>query len=720
MSNYGAKKLATNNFGHSQEWNSFDKYPRQMADVNGDDRDDIIAFGYDNVVVSLGESDGTFGQAFVANNDAFSTSKGDWSSFDKYPRQVADVNGDGRADIIGFGYDNVLVSLGESNGTFAQALVANNDAFSTSKGDWSSFDKYPRQVADVNGDGRADIIGFGYDNVLVSLGKSNGTFAQAFVANNDAFSTSKGDWSSFDKYPRQVADVNGDGRADIIGFGYDDVFVSLGESNGTFGQAFVAKNDGFTVSQGNWSSFDKYPRQVADVNADGRADLVGFGPDSVQIALGQSNGTFGSTTVAKDDDFTVNKGGWTSFDGKPRQLGDVNGDGRADIVGFAEDGAYVALANNETTQPGNNENIVGGYLPYWEIDNTTELTDFPGDKLTHLFYAFADIDPQGNVTLKPNEDDDIDALKSIKAQNPNLKILVSIGGAGDHDFSPVASNAESRANFVQSAVQFMKDNGFDGIDIDWEFPEKEENNNYLQLLGDLRQELNNTSAADGKDYQLTTALPASPLQLSPSDYGNSPYDFNPTFLKTTSDYVDFINVMSYDYHGTWEPTTNHQAALYKSNNDTSYNSDKVNVDWGIQEYLNAGVEAKDIVLGVPLYGQRWVGVEPGPNNDGLFQNGIQPKKPDEGTPTPLYNELHSKVGKNGYELYWDDSAKVPYIYNSQTKEFSTYENKQSVLGKVDYVEQQELGGMFFWHLGGDLPITSPDSLVNTAASELMV
>ena len=77
------------------------------------------------------------------------------------------------------------------------------------------------------------------------------------------------------------------------------------------------------------------------------------------------------------------------------------------------------------------------------------------------------------------------------------------------------------------------------------------------------------------------------------------------------------------------------------------------------------------------------------------------------------------MGTNGYQYYWDDAAKIPYVYNSQKKEFSTYEDKQSVLGKVNYVKQQKLGGMFFWQIGGDLPISSPDSLINITASNLM-
>jgi GH18 family chitinase len=259
----------------------------------------------------------------------------------------------------------------------------------------------------------------------------------------------------------------------------------------------------------------------------------------------------------------------------------------------------------------------------------------------------------------------------------------------------------------------MKDNGFDGIDIDWEFPKKDENNNYTQLLGELRQQLDNASIADGKNYQLTTALSASPYQLSPSDYADSDYDLNSTVLQATSQYVDFINVMTYDFHGPWENATNHQAALYKNNSDSSYNSSKLNTDWTIQQYLNAGVEAKDIVLGVPLYGYTWTGVNGGINNDSLFQSGTP------GNDALLYKDLHDQVGTNGYQAYWDDAAKVPYIYSAQEGVFSTYENTQSVLEKVNYVEQHGLGGMFFWQLSGDLDITHPDSLINVAASNLM-
>ncbi|AUB38470.1 Ca2+-binding protein, RTX toxin-related [Nostoc flagelliforme CCNUN1] len=325
-------------------WTSFDLYPRQLGDINGDGRDDIVGFGNSDVYAALGQSNGTFGPIFVAQSDNFSVVDGGWTSFDLYPRQLGDVNGDGRDDIVGFGNSDVYVSLGRSNGTFGPIFVAQDNNFTVVDGGWTSFNQYPRQLGDINGDGRDDIVGFGNSDVYVSLGQSNGTFGSIFVAQDNNFTVVDGGWTSFDLYPRQLGDVNGDGLDDIVGFGNSDVYVSLGQSNGTFRSIFVAQSDNFSVVDGGWTSFNQYPRQLADINGDGLDDIVGFGNSDVYAALGQTNGTFGPIFVAQSDNFSVVDGGWTSFNQYPRQLGDINGDGRNDIVGFGNADVYVALA----------------------------------------------------------------------------------------------------------------------------------------------------------------------------------------------------------------------------------------------------------------------------------------------------------------------------------------------------------------------------------------
>ncbi|MCC5662011.1 FG-GAP-like repeat-containing protein [Nostoc sp. XA010] len=230
-----------------------------------------------------------------------------------------------------------------SNGTFSSQFQA-NDGFNVNGGGWTSFDKYPRQLADVNGDGRADIVGFGEDAVFVSLGQSNGTFGSQFQA-NDGFNVNGGGWISFDKYPRQVADVNGDGRADIVGFGENAVFVSLGQTNGKFGSQFQA-NDGFNVNGGGWISFDKYPRQLADVNGDGRADIVGFGENAVFVSLAQSNNTING---GSGNDILNGGAGNDTFKGSQGN-DNINGGDGIDTVDYSQLGQTITLSGVGTIQ----------------------------------------------------------------------------------------------------------------------------------------------------------------------------------------------------------------------------------------------------------------------------------------------------------------------------------------------------------------------------------
>ena len=135
------------------------------------------------------------------------------------------MNGDGMADIIGFGNAGVYVSLATGGGSFAAPIFALS-TFGTAGG-WTSENLYPREVADVNGDDRADIVGFGGTGVNVALGNADGTFDLP-TSDLNAFGSgpSAGAWTSEDEYPRLLADVTGDHAADIVGFGYYVVYVA--------------------------------------------------------------------------------------------------------------------------------------------------------------------------------------------------------------------------------------------------------------------------------------------------------------------------------------------------------------------------------------------------------------------------------------------------------------------------------------------------------------
>jgi VCBS repeat protein len=238
-----------------------------------------------------------FTQPFFAL-DAFGQRRGGggWATQNRYPRELGDVNGDGHADIVGFGADGVYVSVGNADGSFNTPFFA-AAGFAHDRGGWETQNQYPRQLGDVNGDGRDDIVGFGDGGVYVSLANADGTFGQSVLALN-AFARAAGGWTSQDHYPREVADVNGDGRADIVGFGASGVYVALGNVSGTFAQPFLAIN-AFSQGVGGWTSQDRYTRELGDVNGDGRADIVGFGSAGVYVSLANTDGTFAADPDAR-------------------------------------------------------------------------------------------------------------------------------------------------------------------------------------------------------------------------------------------------------------------------------------------------------------------------------------------------------------------------------------------------------------------------------------
>jgi hypothetical protein len=315
------RAMLIDDFNYNAGWRMSD-HPRMMADVNGDGKADIVGFGSSGVWVSL--STGTkFSTRTMWIND-FNYNAG-WRMTD-HPRMMADVNNDGRADIVGFGSSGVWVSLSTGTNFAARTMWINDYNYNAG---WRMSD-HPRMMADVNDDGRADIVGFGNSGVWVSL--STGT---AFAARKmwiDDFNYNAG-WRMTD-HPRMMADVNNDGRADIVGFGSSGVWVSL--STGTNFAARTMWINDFNYNAG-WRMSD-HPRMMADVNNDGRADIVGFGSSGVWVSL--STGTNFAARTMWINDFNYNAG-WRMTD-HPRMMADVDGDGRDDIIGFGSSGVWVS------------------------------------------------------------------------------------------------------------------------------------------------------------------------------------------------------------------------------------------------------------------------------------------------------------------------------------------------------------------------------------------
>ena len=226
---------------------------------------DIVGFGDEGVFVGFNNGNGTFDSSSpqAAVND-FGYNQG-WR-VDRHPRFPADLTGDGLADIVGFGYRGVYVSLNNGNGTFQvpQQGVVNDFGYDGTAGGWR-VDRHPRLLADLTGDGRADIVGFGYEGVFVSLNNGDGTFQVLSQKVVNDFGYNQG-WR-VDRHPRLLADLTGDGRADIVGFGYDGIIVSLNNGDGTFQlpQQEGFRDFGYDDTAGGWR-VDRHPRFLAEVS----------------------------------------------------------------------------------------------------------------------------------------------------------------------------------------------------------------------------------------------------------------------------------------------------------------------------------------------------------------------------------------------------------------------------------------------------------------------
>ncbi len=354
--------------------------PRVVADINGDMRSDVVAFGSRDTRVSLGQVDGTFAPPMFVFAD-YSNRQG-YQTQSLQPRLIGDVDGDGYNDIVAFGYQYTTVRPGNATGTFDNKVYAIEN-YTIQQG-YSNQEQRPRMLADVNGDGRMDIVAFAWNYTLVSLGQVDRTFGSPIYSFAD-FTMEQG-YVSQSTTPRMAGDVNGDGFADIVAFGPSNTYVALGTGTGHFNLPMAVSAD-FTIGQGYNSQEDR-PRLLADVNGDGRDDLVAFGYLYTTINLGQPTGYFGPKTYIYEQ-FT-NEQGWHTLDAFPRRLADVNGDCKADIIGFGEGEMKVAISTSSATTAAMDEyqNVIDDFTTNdgWTQQNTYPrmIADVTGDGFNDL------------------------------------------------------------------------------------------------------------------------------------------------------------------------------------------------------------------------------------------------------------------------------------------------------------------------------------------------
>ena len=375
--------LWVNDFGRVAGGWQVANHPRMLADVNSDGRADVVGFGDGGAFVSLSTGTGFTPPALWVND--FGRLAGGWQVAN-HPRMLADVNGDGRADVVGFGDGGAFVSLSTGTGFTPPALWVND--FGRLAGGWQVAN-HPRMLADVNNDGRADVVGFGDGGAFASLSTGTGFTPPALWVND--FGRLAGGWQVAN-HPRMLADVNNDGRADVVGFGDGGAFASLSTGTGFTPPALWVNNFGRLA--GGWQVAN-HPRMLADVNGDGRADVVGFGDDGAFASL--STGTGFTPPALWVNNFGRLAGGWQVAN-HPRMLADVNGDGRADVVGFGDDGAFVSLSTGVGTQPKPGEVAVAGLEVTQAVQDMAYSVGLVANKRT-VARVYLDINASSPITV---------------------------------------------------------------------------------------------------------------------------------------------------------------------------------------------------------------------------------------------------------------------------------------------------------------------------------
>jgi chitinase len=411
--------------------------------------------------------------------------------------------------------------------------------------------------------------------------------------------------------------------------------------------------------------------------------------------------------------------------------------------------ATPALAQKPSVHQGK---ILGGYFEEWSIYyanyNIANLqNNGVADKLSHLFYAFANVtaspapacvlaDPWADyqtpwlpsVNGQPYTNwpyGNFGAMIQLKGLHPNLKILISLGGASAANttaFSTAASTDAGRQALAASCIDmFIKGNVgtdwggnpvstgdlFDGFNIDWEFPAAADKQNFTLLLKEFRTQLDALGATNGKHYQLSFDGPA-----GSQNYTNIE-------LAKAARQVDFITIDGYNYAGSWDSVTNHASPLFDSRQNPDFGQG-LYIESTVEAYLKAGVPPHKYVMGLPLYGAGWTGV---PNvNHGLYQTSTGPAPSPAGDTlatdgVATYMTL-STLTSSGYKRYFDTKRVAVTLYDPDATVFWTYDDPVTATLKMLYIDFRVpggLGGAFVWALKDD---DANGTIVKTMATGL--
>jgi len=323
---------------------------------------------------------------------------------------------------------------------------------------------------------------------------------------------------------------------------------------------------------------------------------------------------------------------------------------------------------------------------------------------THLIYAFGGLGKDD--TLVPfDEYQDIEKggygqFAALKTYNKDLKTMLAIGGwnEGSRRFSPLVADPDRRQVFIKSALRFLRQYNFDGIDLDWEYPTQraggrpQDRDNYATFIEEMKEAFQSEADKTGKErLQISMAVPAS-LEYAGKGYA----------IKRLNEALDFFNLLTYDYHAAQEPAVNHHSPLFRPDDWSEYDFRKdLNIDSTVKFYLENGASRDKLVLGIPTYGRSYTLANP--------------EAHEVSSPATGPGEQGVGTKENGYLAYYEICNKIlnddwdivtPYPgfmgpYAHKDNQWVGFDDVDAVVEKAFYVAEEELGGIMFWTIDND-------------------